>query len=179
MEIENIGRRLSQMAEYTLGQGLRLVYQHHMRPVIETEEEIERLRLYLLKGGFLIADDFTFFDGEREHCDLAIQRFETWIKRVLPKAQIIRISEADPIFNGFFKVDPTSMQPFCEGGGSADLVGIYEDNDPTKRLMVVGTYRASLGEAWRYNGEGLGSGIEAGGAAYRIGMNYFIYGLSH
>ena len=49
------------------------------------QKEAKALRDYLLKGGFLIADDFTFFDCTPEHCELAIERFEKWMQKVMPK----------------------------------------------------------------------------------------------
>ncbi len=141
------------------------------------ETETKALRSYLLKGGFLIADDFTFFDCTPEHCELAIQRFEEWMKRVLPEGRVVTLSATDPIFDGFFKIDPLNIPGFS--AAPTQIVGIYEDNDPSKRLLVVGTYWNALGHFWRYVSNDIGSGIEQGGASYRLGLNYFIYALSH
>ena len=65
------------------------------------------------------------------------------------------------------------------GQGPGQVVGLYEENDSSKRLLVVANYRTTLGQYWRYVGHGFGSGIERGGAAYKLGLNYLIYGLSH
>ena len=144
-----------------------------------TEEEAKLLRNYLLKGGFLLADDFTFFSCTPANCQLAIARFEQWMERVLPKGRIVLLPADDPIFDGFFKVDP-AIVPGAEGSSQPmQIVGIYEDNDPSKRLMVVGNYWGALGHKWRYVNNDLGSGIEEGGAAYKLGLNYLIYALSH
>jgi hypothetical protein len=142
-----------------------------------TEKEAKALRDYLLKGGFLLADDFTFFDCSPEHCELAIERFERWMEKVMPNARIVPIPATDPIFDGFFKIDPTNVPGFSSS--PAQIVGIYQDNDPKKRLLVVGNYWTALGHKWRYVNTGLGSGLEGGGVAYKLGLNYMIYALSH
>lgn len=142
-----------------------------------TDKEVKLLRDYLLKGGFLIADDFTFFDCTPEHCELAIQRFEQWMTKVLPGARVVRLDQKDPVFDGFFKVDPFNIPGW--GSGPAQITGIYQDNDPTKRLLVVCDYWTTLGQYWRYVGNDVGNGIDQGGPAYRLGLNYLIYGLSH
>lgn len=143
------------------------------------EKEAKALREYLLKGGLLIADDFTFFDCTPEHCELAIQRFEEWMKRVLPDGRIVLLDPKDPVFDGFFKIDPTNVPGFSSA--PAQIVGIYENNDPNKRLLVIGNYWNALGQYWRYAGNDIGSGLGEGGqgVAYRLGLNYMIYGLSH
>lgn len=142
-----------------------------------TSREVEALRTYLEKGGFLVVDDFTFFDCSTEHVELAVARFELWIKKVLPNGRIVFLSGTDPILDGFFKIDPGSIYAFCDS--PAQIVGIYDRNDPLRRLLVVGNYRATIGHMWRFVGAGLGSGIDEGGQAYRLGMNYLLYGLSH
>ncbi len=100
------------------------------------------------------------------------------MKRVLPESRVVPVNASDPLFDGFFKVDPANVPGFGSSK-SAQVMGVYEDNDPSKRLMVVAMYRTTLGHKWRYVSNDLGSGIEEGGAAYRLGINTYIYGLSH
>jgi hypothetical protein len=148
-----------------------------------SEAEVKALRTYLLKGGFLVVDDMTFADGTPEHLELSIARFEEWMQRVLPEGRLLPVPASDPIFDGFFKVDSAAVPGFGasdESGG--ELHGIYKDNDPTKWLMVVVSYRGILGHYWRHVdglGSGLGEGQSRSGMAYRLGLNYFVYGLSH
>jgi hypothetical protein len=143
-----------------------------------TDKEVQALRVYLLKGGFLIVDDMVFGDGSADHLDLAIQRFEKWMQRVLPENRLVPIPASDPIFDGFFRMDLQAVPGYGTSQATGgQLYGIYADNNPTKRLMVVASYRGILGHYWRWNANDLGSGV--GSQAYRLGLNYFIYGLSH
>jgi len=56
--------------------------------------------------------------------------------------------------------------------------GIYEDNDPAKRLMVVANYDNDVPEYWEWSGEGLFP-FDASNEAYKLGVNYVLYGLTH
>lgn len=147
-----------------------------------SDAEVKALRTYMEKGGFLLLDDLTFGDGTPMHVELAIARLEAWMKRVLPEGKLVPISASDPIFDGFFQIKPEDV-PGAQGGTQhADLYGIYRDNDPTKDLMAVATYRGVLGHHWRWvggTGSGLGEGDTPSGKAYRLGLNILIYGLSH
>ncbi len=142
-----------------------------------TEKEIKALRAYLLKGGFLMVDDFTFYDCSEHHQELAIERFETWLKRLLPESRVVPLEASTPVLDGFFQVDPNGVKAFCSV--PARLMGVYEKNDPTRRLLLVGNYIATIGHMWRFAGDDIGSGIDGGGSSYRLGLNYLLYGLSH
>lgn len=148
-----------------------------------TDAEVKALRTYLEKGGFLLLDDLTFGDGTPLHVELAIARVEQWMKRVLPEAKLVPVPASDPIFAGFFQLNPGDVPaPVGAEQAHAELYGIYRDNDPAKRLMVVATYRGILGHHWRWvggTGSGLGEGDTPSGKAYRLGLNILIYGLSH
>ena len=61
-----------------------------------TEEGAQNLRAFLLKGGFLIFDDF-----EREQWNnMAAQ-----VQRTLPEYRWVDIDDAHPIFRSFFRID--------------------------------------------------------------------------
>ena len=148
-----------------------------------TEAEAKALRTYLEKGGFLLLDDLVFSDGTPTHLELAIARLEQWMRRVLPAAKFVPIPASDPIFKSFFEIDPKDVPGYgATAESGASLWGIYQDNDPTKRLIAVATYRGLLGHHWRWvggTGSGLGEGDTPSGKAYRLGLNILVYGLSH
>ena len=56
--------------------------------------------------------------------------------------------------------------------------GIFEDNDPTKRLMVIANYNGDIGEFWEWSDTGYAP-IDLSNEAYKVGVNYMIYGLTH
>ena len=139
---------------------------------VMTDAHAERLRAYMLKGGFVIFNDFEMRQWDN---------FEAQLKRVLPGAQVIRLDPTHPIFNSFFRIDrldaPNPINHHL-GGFTPEYFGVFEDNDPTGRLMAVVNYNTNLGEFWQLAGTGL-LPFEAENTGFQIGINYMMYGLTH
>jgi hypothetical protein len=147
-----------------------------------TDAEVKILRTYLLKGGFVVFDDLTLSSETMRTYEIAIAHFEQWMKRVLPEIKPMRIEDpSNSVYNLFLTVEPSNV-PGLKGTGSTpgEVWGFYRENDPTRPLMAVANYRTRVGEYWRYT-KGLGSGLGKGRGetAYKLGLNYFVYGLSH
>ena len=132
-----------------------------------TDREATGLRNYLLKGGFLILDDFF---GEHWY------NFEDQIKRVLPQGRLVPLDVTHPIFDAFFTI--TSIDYTYRFGQSAQYFGIFEDNDPRKRLMMIVNYNNDIGEYWEWSDAGF-MPIQLTNEAYKLGVNYVVYGMSH
>ncbi|MGH7677583.1 MAG: DUF4159 domain-containing protein [Gemmatimonadaceae bacterium] len=134
------------------------------------EKEASGLRNYLLKGGFVIVDDFDNSGGDLQH-------FQNVMQQVLPKATVVDIPESHPIFDSFFKVDLRMMERGEANYGSARYLGIYQDNDPKKRLMMIVNLNLDVGEHWQWSNRGF-SPVPSN-EAYKLGVNYLIYALTH
>ena len=136
-----------------------------------SEEGAQNLRTHLLKGGFIIFDDF---DG--------YGHWENWlaqIKRALPEYNPIPIDENHPVFQTFFFVEDIYVpNPMVRGLPKPTYFGFFEDNDPTKRMLALVNYNADLAEYWEYLGQGF-LAIDPTNDAFRLGVNYIIYGLTH
>ncbi len=137
------------------------------------EAEKEGLRNYLLKGGFVIFDDF---GGPRDWAN-----FEAQMRRVLPEGMFYDLSDLDPlptVFDSFFEIaDPEALAPPYRGGWPQYL-GIFEDNDPAKRLMLVANFNNDLGDYWEFSDTGW-LPIDLTNEAYKFGVNYIIYAMTH
>jgi hypothetical protein len=132
------------------------------------DKEAENVRKYLQKGGFLIFDDF----GGNHWQNLATQ-----MARVLPQARWIQMDASHPVFHAFFEI-PSLDNLIPSYRGMPVFLGIFENNDPKKRLMAIANYNNDLGENWEYSDTGF-LPVEASNEAYKFGVNYFIYGLTH
>lgn len=132
------------------------------------ENEATSLREYLLKGGFLIFDDF-----EAEQWD----NFEAQIHRVLPEHRLIEIDERHPIFHCFFELKtiyfPHPLVPVMPR-----YYGIFEDNDPKKRMLVMVNYNNDIAEYWEWSDTGYFP-IDITNEAYKLGVNYVVYAMTH
>lgn len=138
-----------------------------------TESEVKGFREYLLKGGFVIFDDF----GEMRGIDQGDWlNTVTQMQRVLPDARIVRLDQSHPIFHSFYDLTLDIIQQTYRG--IPVYYGIYEDNDPKKRLLCILNYNNDIGEYWEFSDEGFDP-VALTNEAYKLGVNYVVYGLTH
>jgi hypothetical protein len=133
-----------------------------------TDAEVQNLRTYLLKGGFIIFDDFEAGQW---------YNFEEQLKRALPEYEFIELDATHPVFQGFFALDRIDV-PHPLVRVEPRYYGMFEDNDPRKRMLVLVNYNADLAEYWEYSGSGFFP-VDPTTDAWKLGVNYIIYGLTH
>jgi hypothetical protein len=133
-----------------------------------SDEEAAGLRAYLAKGGFVIFDDFA---GPQW------MNFEAQLRRALPGARLVRLDASHPIFDSFFRIESLDYYHPYFGNPPSEFYGVFEDNDPAKRLMVVVNYNNDLSEYWEWSDQGFFP-IDISNDAYRLGVNYIIYGMT-
>ena len=139
---------------------------------IMTDEEAKALQAYLLKGGFVIFNDF-----EGQQWD----NFEAQMRRVLPTARWLPIDETHPIFDSFFHVEQIHLpNPFNHhlAGLTPEYFGLFEDNNPTGRMMAIANYNTNLAEYWQSGGTGFFP-VEPMNNGFELGINYMMYSLTH
>jgi hypothetical protein len=135
-----------------------------------TDREAVSFRAYLQKGGFAIFEDF---DGPEQW-----NHFEAQMRRVLPDGHFVKLDATARIFNSFFAISDIDAIVHPMTGIRPSYYGIFEDNDPSKRLMVMANFDNDVPEYWEWSGEGLYP-FDASNEAYKLGVNYVIYGLTH
>ena len=138
------------------------------------QSQVAGLRDYLLKGGFLIVDDFHYAN------EWAV--FEMAMRRVLPEARVERLDLAHPVFDSFFAIKSLDV-PYPgrlgEMGLMGEFFGIYEDNDPRKRLMVIINYNIDLGDYVEWSADMSNAySLVPTNEAYKFLINYVLYGLT-
>jgi hypothetical protein len=133
-----------------------------------SEEEAAGLRTYLQKGGFLIVDDFDGYDWVN---------FEEKMRTVLPDGTLLPLDLSHPVFHSFFEISSLDyFHPFS--GSAAEFHGIFENNDPKGRLMVVVNYNNDIGDYWEWSDQGYFP-VELSNEAYKLGINYIVYAMTH
>ena len=142
-------------------------------------DEAERLREYLLRGGFLHVDDY-WGRGERLN-------FEAQMRKVFPDRPLTPIPLGHEIYHTFFDIDQLIQVPglggTCGNGPTWEVPDerdprIYGITDDYGRVMVTATYNSDLGDAWEYMDAACYPQLYSG-QAYRLGMNFMIYALTH
>ena len=134
-----------------------------------SETEVEGLRNYLLKGGFLIADDFNGPDWFN---------FDEQMKKVIPGAEFVVLDESHEIFDSFFRIESLKTLVSPTFRVVPEYLGLFEDNDPAKRLVVIANYNNDIGEYWEFSDVGWYP-IDLSNEAYKLGVNYVIYAMTH
>ncbi len=134
-----------------------------------SEAELAGLTAYIAKGGFLIFDDF-----RQEHW----YNFELQMNRVFPKAIWHQLTADHPIFHSFYDIGSLDLIPQYFNYGTPKFYGLFEDNDPTKRMIAIANYDTDLSEFWEFSDSGARA-IEETNEAFKLGVNYIIYGMTH
>jgi hypothetical protein len=141
------------------------------------EQEAGRLRDYLLRGGFLMVDDY--------HGSWEWAAFVASMERVFPDRPIVDIPEQDEAFHVHYDLDhriqiPSRMysytgQTWEKDGYTPHWRGIYDD---AGRLMVAINHNMDIGDAWEHaDWPDYPENMTA--LAYRFGINYLIYAMTH
>lgn len=135
---------------------------------VPNEAEVSGLRKWLKRGGFLIVDDFR----GNERTNLITQ-----LKRVLPEAVLQPIPRQHPIFDSFYHFTEFDGVVHPYSGYQTEFWGIFENNDPRGRLMVIANVEGDVSEYWEFSDEGFAP-IAVTNTAYKLGVNYMIYALT-
>ena len=142
-----------------------------------SDKQAAKLRDYLLRGGFAMTDDF--------HGTFQWDVFIASMNRVFPDRQILDLQNTDPIFHVLYDLDDRFQVPGIQywytgsvsedDGYEARWRGIYDDKG---RLMVAICHNMDLGDAWEWADHPRYPERYAS-LAYRIGVNYIIYAMTH
>ena len=134
------------------------------------EAEAANLRAYLLKGGFVIFDDF---DGDADWRNLVTQ-----MKLALPDHDFIRLDVRHSIFQSFFGLKTLNIPHPLLPGIEPVFLGLFEDNHPSGRMLAIANWNNDIGDYWEWSAEGL-YGDAPTNDAYRLGVNYLVYEMTH
>jgi hypothetical protein len=138
-----------------------------------SDEELARLRQYLLRGGFLMVDDFW---GEDEW-----QVVAEAMGRLFPDRPMQELHADDAMLHVVFSIDEFFQIPglrYLQGWqipGPSRWYGIYDDDG---RLMVGINANQDVGDSWEEaNNPAYPEPVTALG--YRFGINYIVYAMTH
>lgn len=147
--------------------------------------EAEKLRLYLLKGGFLWVDDFWG--------TAAWQQWTREMAKVLPPSEypVEDVPMSDPIFSGQFVVTEVPQitnigfwrrsrgRETSERGADSRDVHFRAIRDTRGRIMVVMTHNTDIADSWEREGEDAGFFYQFSPNGYALGINVLLYALTH
>src|ERR1700680_18163 len=142
-----------------------------------TEPEAKRLREYLLKGGFIMVDDF--------HGATDWERFMSGMLMVFPDRPIEDLTDKDEIFHVLYDLSERFQVPgeqYVSTGRTYEKDGYLPEwraiRDDRGRVMVAICHNMHLGDAWEWADDPRYPEKFAS-LAFRIGINYVMYGMTH
>jgi hypothetical protein len=161
-----------------------------------SDEEAAQLREYLLRGGFLMVDDF--------HGTVQWEGFMESMRRVFPERPVVEIPDDHEVFHAAYDLGGpvTPFNVAVRDGGSVgahrkiQIPGIvavmngttYEQDgsvphwrgifDDDGRLMVAINFNMDMGDAWEHADDPRYPQMLTA-LAYRFGVNYVLYAMTH
>lgn len=149
-----------------------------------TDDEVAALRLYLLKGGFVWADDYWG--------SYAWDVWQSEIGRVLPPSEfpIQDVPLDHPIFRTLFEIKSLPQIPSIQfwrtsGGGTSERGGdsatphIRGISDRHGNLIVLMTHNTDISDAWEREGEDPRFFYSFSPDGYAVGINVMMYAMTH
>jgi hypothetical protein len=146
-----------------------------------TEEEAARLRLYLLKGGFLwIDDNWSVWDWNviREN-----------LKRVLPDARISDLTPEHPLFTTLYRLRQLPQIPslnswqrnhqpweFSPDNTPPHYYAIF---DQDQRMLVLVSLNSDVSDSWEREGDNHDYFHIFGPDGYALGVNVVVWVMTH
>jgi hypothetical protein len=151
-----------------------------------TDAETTRLREYLQRGGFLVVDDMWGPDPTQW------QVFTQTMNRVFPGKPVTNIMESDSVMHVLYDIQEKDRsfipgtRHLRRGAGGAVTVqqpsgtkpawmAMYDDKT---RMVVAVNYNTDIGDAWEY-ADAPEYPAQMTTLAYRYGINYLIYAMTH
>lgn len=140
-----------------------------------TDFQAQKLRDYLLRGGFLLCDSFY---GSYEWAG-----FEQGMRRIFPDRPIVDIPDGHPIFHVVHDLVDRPQVPtwqhlplgFRDDGIEPRWRGVLDD---AGRIMVMIAFNNDLGDGWQRADEPYYPQDRAN-LAIRLGLNFAVYALTH
>ena len=129
-----------------------------------SEREVERLRKYLINGGFLHADDNYGMD----------KSFRREMKKVFPEADFIELPFSHEIYHNLFEFPEGIPKIHEHDGGPPHGFGLFHEG----RLVVFYSFNTDLGDGWE-DKDVHDNPPEKRLAALKMGTNIIVYSLTH
>jgi hypothetical protein len=150
-----------------------------------TEADADRLRQYLLKGGFLWVDDFWG--------TAAWAQWASEIGKVLPPSEypIEDVLLTDPLLRTQYQVDAVPQisnfqfwrrsggRITSERGADSDVVHLRAIRDHKRRIMVLMTHNTDVADSWEREGEDPGFFEQYSPSGYALGVNVLVHAMTH
>jgi len=132
-----------------------------------TEQEVENLRQFINRGGFILMDDF---DGPIQWAQMRSQ-----VLRAFPHTDFVPLTPDHRVFHTHSDVDSFEDMAEHVPGGRITYFGLFDDNG---HLAILAGHNNDLANFWDWYGDGR-MPLKPATDAFRLGANAVIYSMTH
>lgn len=134
-----------------------------------SEQEVDNLREYIERGGFILMDDF---DGPWQWAQMRSQ-----ILRAFPGRDFVEIPLDHAVFHNQYDIGDEDLQTMAQyvPGGRLTYYGLFDEKGD---LRIMAGHNNDLANFWDWYGDGSMPLLPATDA-FRLGTNAVIYSLTH
>lgn len=132
-----------------------------------TDKEVENLREFIDRGGFILVDDF---DGPWQW-----EQMKSQVRRAFPDRDFVPLSLDHRVFHAHFDLDDLQRMSQYVPGGNITYFGLFDDNG---NLTIAAGHNNDLANFWDWY-EQAAMPLEPAADAFRLGTNAVIYAMTH
>ncbi len=132
-----------------------------------TAAEASNLREFMQRGGFVVFDDFR----GRDELNTLISA----LSLVAPEYRFEELTVDHPIFQCFYDIESLHMVPPYDVPGPPTFYGWF---NPEGDLQAIANFNNDIGDYWEWSDEAINP-IAYSNEAYKFGINYVIFALTH
>jgi hypothetical protein len=138
-----------------------------------TEPEIENLRQYIERGGFVMIDDFGGQGGEA-NAQREFDRFRDNLVRAFPDRDMFLLTDQHPLLHNFYDVDGLMMEhPMTHVKALT-----YGFSDAKGRLAMIICFNNDVGDYWEFIDRPTYK-LKPSAEALKLGINFVLYSMTH
>lgn len=144
------------------------------------DEEVEALKKYLERGGFLIIDDF--HDYGRGRVGPQWNNMYDNIKQIFPDREPEELTKDHPIWSVYYDIDPDAALSTKIGERAGNIgfgplddiyYGVFDDDG---RMVMAICYNQDIGDGWEHPTVNL---ADISTISFQMGINIILYALTH
>ena len=132
-----------------------------------TGKEVENLREFVNRGGFILVDDF---DGPWQ-----LEQFRSQLRRAFPSQPLATLPLEHRVFHANFDLEDLQGMAEHVPGGTIDYLGLH---DAEGRLVIVAGHNNDLANFWEWY-DTPSMPLKPSVDAFRLGTNAVMYSMTH
>lgn len=132
-----------------------------------TDQEVENLRAFVQRGGFVLMDDF---DGPWQW-----EQMRSQIRRAFPEKDFVPLGIDHPVFQLIYELDDFQGMADHVPGGSITYFGMFDDHG---NLAILAGHNNDLANFWEWYDQP-SMPLKPAADAFRLGTNAVMHAMTH